>query len=129
MPVPFSTCTARSSIVTVTRSGVLTSRLDEVQTPSRRHLRDRRMRVHLDRREHVIERRRAAEGTAAAVDVGLELVTELVHVARDDDRVRVPERAQALAVDAVAHVEQQVELALARAPVLELAQDGGQPPR
>src|SRR5437763_6288491 len=112
MPVPFGTCTTRSSIVTVTRSA----------------MRDlERMRVHLDRCEHAVERGVAAERAAALVDVRLELVPELRDVARDDDRVRVAERAQALAVDAVADVEQQVEVALRRAPVLQLAEDRGQP--
>src|SRR5205823_13029668 len=74
-------------------------------------------------------RRVAAERAAALVDVRLELVAELGDVARDDHRVRVAERAEALAVDAVADVEQQVELALRRAAVLELAQDRRQPAR
>src|SRR3954454_8354080 len=87
------------------------------------------MRVHRDRRDHAVEGRGAAEGAAAAVDVRLELVPELRDVARDDDRVGVAERAEALAVDPVAHVEQQVELALARGAVLELAQDRRQPAR
>src|SRR4051812_41989646 len=112
MPVPLGTCTTRSSIVTVTSSAM-------------RHL--QRMRMHGDRREHPVERGVAVERAAALVDVCLELVPELRDVARDDDRVRVAERAQALAVDAVADVEQQVEVALRRASVLQLAEDGGQP--
>src|SRR5437764_7822371 len=87
------------------------------------------MRVHLDRREHAVERRLPAERAAALVDVRLELVAELRDVARDDDRVGIAERAEALAVDAVADVEQQVEVGLRRAAVLELAEDRRQPAR
>src|SRR3954462_2177434 len=77
----------------------------------------------------MVKRGLAAERAAAFLDVRDELAAELRHVARDDDRVGVAERAEALAVDAVAHVEQQVELALGGAPVLELAQDRRQPAR
>src|SRR5881392_1546945 len=87
------------------------------------------MAVHGDRCEYVVERGLVAERAAALLDVRDELVAELRYVARDDDRVGVTERAQALAVDAVADVEQQVELSLARPAVLELAQDRRQPAR
>src|SRR3954451_634163 len=85
--------------------------------------------VLVDRREDVLERRLAAERTAAVVDVLLELLAESVHVARDRHRRRVAERAEALAEDAVADVEQQVEVALLRAPVLERVEDLHHPPR
>src|SRR5258707_9140856 len=87
------------------------------------------MTVHRDRRQDVVERRGATERAAALLDVRDELVAELRDVAGDDDRVRVAERAEALAVDPVADVEQQVEVALRRAAVLELAQDRRQPAR
>src|SRR5476649_3072141 len=100
MPVPFGTCTARSSIVTVTRSvtggacpGALTpvpcgtfvallkSWSDQGSwlsgTRSRGDLGGRRMAVHRDRRQHVVQRGSAAEGAAALVDVRLELRAEL----------------------------------------------------
>src|SRR4051794_1461531 len=63
-----------------------------------------------DRREDALERR-LGERAAAAVEVRDELVAELVDVASDCHRGRVAERAQALAVDAVADRQQQVELA------------------
>ena len=44
----------------------------------------------------------------------------LADVARDDDRVGVAERAEALAVDAVAHVEEQVEVGAVKCPPLPL---------
>src|SRR6266566_487909 len=102
-PVPFGTCTERSSILTVTSSGVLNSDLsvDLVPGPvrgpgpwtcpgtrsrwndgSRGHpLRDRGvMRVLVDRREQTLERRFAAEWAVALVHVRAELVAELDHV-------------------------------------------------
>src|SRR5437870_8353481 len=63
-----------------------------------------------------------AVGAAALVDVALELLAEPVHVARDRHRGRVAERAEALAEDPVADVEQQVELVLRRLAVLDRAQ-------
>jgi hypothetical protein len=63
-----------------------------------------------DRGEDVVQRGRFAEGTAALIDVRDELGPELLDVARDRDRGRLPERAQALAVDAVAHVQQEIQL-------------------
>src|SRR5436309_10805907 len=116
MPVPFATCTVRSSIVTVTSSATrdLQPALGQ-------------MAMHDDGRQDVFQGGLAAERAATLVDVRDELVAELRDVARDDDRVGVAERAQALAVDAVADVEQQVEFAFVRPAVLQLAQDGRQP--
>src|SRR6267142_1836656 len=85
------------------------------------------MRMHSDGSKDVIQGRFPAERAAALVDVRDELVAELRDVARDDDCVRVAERAEALAVDPVADVEQQVEVLLRGAPVLELAEDRRQP--
>src|SRR5690242_15938911 len=93
------------------------------------HRRNRRMRVHRDRREDLVERRRGAERTAGLVDVLLELAAELVDVARDRDRGRLAERAEALAVDAVADVEQQIELVLLGVAGFEPAQDLRHPAR
>src|SRR5829696_5464603 len=78
--------------------------------------------VLLDRREQALERGLAAERAAAVVDVLLELVAEAVDVARNRHRGRVAEGAEALAEDAVADVEQQVELPLPRAALLDLVQ-------
>ena len=68
--------------------------------------------VLLDRGDDALERRLAAKWAAAGVDVLPELGAELVDVARDRHGGRVAERAEALAEDAVADVQQQVELAL-----------------
>src|SRR5260221_5458078 len=87
------------------------------------------MTVHRDRRQDVVERRGATERAAALLDVRDELVAELRDVRRDDDRVGVAERAEALAVDPVAHVEEEVEVALRRPAVFELAEDRGEPAR
>src|SRR5262245_30563217 len=87
------------------------------------------MRVLVDRCEDALERGLAAERAAAVVDVRLELVAELVDVARDRHRGRVAERAEALAEDAVADVEQQVELGLLRVAVLDLVQELHHPAR
>src|SRR5438046_10692552 len=81
------------------------------------------MYMHRDGSKYVLHRRRVAEGAAALVDVGLELVPELVHVARHCDRGRLSQRAQALAVDPVADAQEQVELGLLRLPGLEVPQD------
>ena len=67
------------------------------------------------------------ERAAAFVDMRLELVPELGHVADDRDRVGVAQRAEALAVDPLGDVEQQVEVALRAAPLLDLQQDLRQP--
>src|SRR3954465_2072740 len=85
--------------------------------------------VLVDRREDVLERRLAAERASAVVDVLLELLAESVDVARHRHRRRVPERAEALTEDAVADVEQQVEVALLRRPVLERVEDLHYPAR
>src|SRR5712691_2345560 len=60
--------------------------------------------------------------------MGDELASELLDVARNRDRGRFAEWAQALAVDAVAHVQQEVELGLKRLAGLEPAQDLRHPP-
>src|SRR5436190_24378369 len=87
------------------------------------------MGVDCDRGEHAPQRRRLAERTPGFVDVLLELAAELVDVAGHRDRGRLAERAEALAVDAVAHVEQQVELVLLRLAGFEAAQDLRHPAR
>src|SRR3954454_17586830 len=58
------------------------------------------------------DRAGAHERAAALVDVALELLAEAGDVARHRHRHGIAERAQALAEDAVAHVQQQVELPL-----------------
>src|SRR5689334_8807964 len=77
----------------------------------------------VDGREQPVQRRLARMRAAAEVDVLLEVVAELVDVAGDRHRGRVAERAEALAEDAVADVEQQVELVLGGVAVLDLVQD------
>src|SRR5690348_4239533 len=79
--------------------------------------------MHRNRRKHVMQRRGRSEGAFAVVDVLLELAAELADVARDCDRRGLTERAEALAVDAVADVEQEVELVLLRFAGFEPAQD------
>src|SRR3954447_801853 len=83
-------------------------------------------------RRFVVEARHGAvrgERATALVDVALELVAEVGDVARHRHRHRVAQRAQAVAEDAVAHVQQQVELALARLAHLDAADDLHAPAR
>src|SRR4029079_16631471 len=124
MPVPFGTCTFRSSIVTVTSSGALIARLEAFsgtgtsgacpynRSASRRHpfLDHAVVRMLIHRREQTLERRLTAERAAALVDVGPELVAELDHVRGDGQRTGITQRAETLAQDPVADVEQEVEL-------------------
>src|SRR3954452_14115600 len=85
--------------------------------------------VLVDRREDPLERRLAAKGAAGLVDVRLELGTELVDVARHRHRGGVSERAEALAEDPVADVEEEIQLPLRRLARLERAQDLHHPAR
>ena len=119
-PVPFGTSTSRSSIVTRDELGIAHACASATRGACA---------CIVDRREDALERRVAGERAAACVDVRLELVAELVDVARDGDRVGVAERAEALADDAVADVEQQVEVGLRRAAVLDLLEDLRHPAR
>src|SRR5262245_19847024 len=105
-PVPFGTETWRSSTVTATSSD--TSGLRPVVL------------VHRARREDSLERGLPVERATTEVDVCLVLVAEAVDVAQDGDRVRVAERAEALAHDPVADGEEQVEVGLQASPVLDL---------
>src|SRR5580765_791934 len=82
-----------------------------------------------DRGEHVVQRRGGAERTPALVEVRHELGSELLDIAGNGDRRRLAERAQALAVDPVADVEEKVELGLLRLARLEPAQDLRHPAR
>src|SRR5207302_3831235 len=84
---------------------------------------DRREVVLVDGSEDVVERRLAPERAAALVDVCLELGAEAVDIARDRHRGRVAERAEAFAEDAVADVEQEVEVTLCRFAVLDLVEE------
>src|SRR5438034_4148816 len=77
----------------------------------------------VDRREDALERRLAAVRAPAGADVLAELVAELVDVARDRHRGRVAERAETVAEDPVAHVEQEVELVLLGVAVLDSVQE------
>src|SRR5438477_152609 len=73
--------------------------------------------------------------SAALVDVPavrkvlVELVAVLRHAARHRHRSRVAEHAEALADDPVADVEQELEVVLARAAVLDGAQELYEPAR
>src|SRR4051812_38803345 len=104
-------------------------------TPGRRRSgpgrssRHRAMDMDGDRGEHVVQRGRLAERTPALVEVRHELGPELLDIAGNGDRRRLAERAQALAVDPVADVEEEVELGLQRLARLEPAQDLRHPAR
>src|SRR6476661_3789335 len=140
-PVPFGTSMAMPSIVSVTVSAALMRHtcvrvsypcLAPVRvrrSPSCGHRGARRVKVHRDRSEHVVERRRVSERTALLLDVRDELRAELLDIARDRDGRGLSQRTEALAVDAVAHVEQQVELGLQCLTRLEPAQDLRHPAR
>src|SRR6187200_2363412 len=85
--------------------------------------------VDVRRRDDPVERRRAVERATGFLDVLEELLAELRDVARDGDRVGVAERAQARAVDSLAHVEQEVEVAVRPVAGLDLLQDLREPAR
>src|SRR5438309_12038291 len=85
--------------------------------------------VLVDRREDALQRGLAAVGAPAGPDMLAKLVAELVDVARDRHRGRVAERAEAVAEDPVAHVEQEVELVLLGAAVLDPVQELHHPAR
>src|SRR5918992_763690 len=141
-PVPFGTLTSRPSIVSEASSGPLLtpldlSGMDRLAQPvpirgieggtgaggcSCGHLDRRVVRVLVDRGRHALERRLAAVRAPALVDVRPELVAELADVARDRHRSRVTQRTEALAEDAVADVEQQIELRVLRVAGLDLLQ-------
>src|SRR5687768_3325117 len=87
------------------------------------------MGVLVDRGQDAFERGLAAERAAALVDVRPELVAELRDVAGDGHGRRVAERAEALAQDPVAHREQQVELIVLGAPILDLVEELNHPAR
>src|ERR1700759_4818497 len=87
------------------------------------------MRVLVDGSEQPGELRVGAEGAAAVLEVGAELVAELRHAARDRHRGRVAEHAEALADDPVADVEREVEIALLRRSVLDRAEQLDEPAR
>src|SRR5439155_7622655 len=122
-PVPLGTSTATPSIVSFTVSAALMRcAFVTVSYPCLAPVRFRGssgscghrgacgVQVHRARGEDVVQRRRVSEWTAALLDVRDELRSELLDVARDRDRRRLSQGTQALAVDAVAHVQQKVEL-------------------
>jgi hypothetical protein len=76
----------------------------------------------------VVERRLAAERAATLVEMALELVAELRDVARHRHCGRVAERAEAVAEDPVADVQQEIELALLRLARLDLLEQVDHPP-
>src|SRR5262245_60370389 len=108
-PVPFGTSTARSSTVTETSSDM--------------HGLRGVVSVRVGRSEDPLQRRLPFEGAAPEIDVRLVLVPELVDVAENGDRVRVAQRTETLPEDPVAHREQQVEVGLRAATVLDLLED------
>src|SRR5581483_11342145 len=118
-PVPFGTCTSLPSIITRTSSGALKAQL----------LGHRCVRVLVDGREQVRERRVSAERAAAVLEMRAELAAELRHAARDRHRGGVAEHAEALADDAVADVEDDVEVAGRRGSLLEGAHELDEPAR
>src|SRR5215213_10488887 len=140
IPIPAGTCSSRSSIVTVTSSGVLNplppSRLPgtepaevSLRRRSTRHLCRRLMMMLVDGRENPLQRRLAAEWAPALVDVPLELLAEALDVLDHRAGGKVAERAQAPPHDAVADVEEQVELGLLGAAVLQLLEELRYPTR
>src|SRR5690349_7138591 len=112
-------CTSLPSIVTRTSSGALNGKL----------LWDGRVCVLVDRCEEVRKRRVGAERAAAVPEVLAELVAELGDATRNGHSRRISENAEALADDAVAHVEQNLEVVLGRRSVLDGAQDLHEPAR
>src|SRR6266581_4203389 len=86
-------------------------------------------RMLVDRRQDPLDRRLAAERTAAVVDVRLELAAELPHVARHRVHGEVAERAKRLAEHAVADAGQQIEIRALGSSVLELGQELHYPAR
>src|SRR5438128_4167221 len=87
------------------------------------------VRVLVDRREDALDRRLAAERTAALVHVRLELGAEFTHVARHGIDGEVPERAERLAEHAVAHAFEEVEVGVLGAALLDLRQQLYHPAR
>src|SRR5581483_6446917 len=81
------------------------------------------MRVHLGRREDPLERRVAAEGAAALLDVRDELAAPLGDVARHRIDRELPERAEHLAEDPAVDRLEQLEVARLPAPALDLLED------
>src|SRR5579862_574031 len=115
-PVPFGICTSFPSMVTRTSSGVLNVELLH-------------MVVLVGRRKEVGERRVGAERAAAVREMLFELVAELRHAAGDRHCRRVAQHAEAFADDAVADVEQHLEVVCRGGPVLDRAQDLDEPAR
>src|SRR6478609_1217642 len=70
-----------------------------------------------------------AERAAAVLEMLTELVAELRDPARDVHRSRVAEHTQALADDAVTHVEHRVEVAFRRRAVLDRLHELDEPAR
>src|SRR5215218_9334408 len=83
----------------------------------------------VDRRDDALDRGLAAEGARALLDVRRELVVVLVQVARDGIDGEVPESAKRLPEDAVADVEQQVEIGQLGATLFDLRQQLDEPSR
>src|ERR1051326_1314159 len=149
-PVPFGTCTATSSTVTVTSSGALTTSplrtgprdspwdmcaADEAEglslgrVCSRRHRRGRMMGMRVARRDDALHRRLAVEGTVPQLHVLLELAAELAQVALHRIHGEVAECAERAPEDPVADVLEQVEVRVLAAAVLDLLQDLDEPAR
>src|SRR5580765_8929174 len=85
--------------------------------------------MQVDRGHDSFDRRLAAVGTLALVDVRLELGAVLVDVAPDRPDGEVAERAQRPALDAIAHVAQQIEVRMRRATRLYLLEQADHPAR
>src|SRR4029077_7988383 len=81
------------------------------------------------RREDSLQRRLAAERTAALLDVGDPLVVPLVEVALHRPHGEIAERAKRLALDPVADLPQQVEVVGLTVAALDLLEDLYQPAR
>src|SRR3954447_2196324 len=87
------------------------------------------MRVLVDRSKQVRERAVLPVGTAAGSQMLAELCAELRDAARDRHRSGVTQYTQALADDAVADVEQNLEILIRRGAFLDGAKDLHEPAR
>src|SRR5580765_4304330 len=87
------------------------------------------MRVLIRRRDDSLDRRLAAERTAALLDVRLELGAELAEIALHGIDGEVAERAERPSEDAVADALEQVEIRELTAAVLDLLEDLNEPAR
>src|SRR5207244_10640139 len=90
-------------------------------------LRDRAVRVLVDRRDHALERGLPAVRAAALLDVRLELLAVLVDVTPHRPDGEVAERAQRPALDAAADAAEEIEVRVLGAARLDLLEQRDHP--